>query len=50
VARGQTPLSVKLKAGKHTVVLTNQEFKIRRDLPVQIMPNETLRKKLDFAR
>jgi hypothetical protein len=47
--RGPTPLSVKLPAGKHTLVLTNAEFKITRTLPVMILPNETLRKKLDFA-
>jgi hypothetical protein len=47
--KGQTPVSVKLPAGKHTVVLTNPEFKISRTLPVMILPNETLRKKLDFA-
>jgi hypothetical protein len=48
-ARGQTPVSMKLPAGKHTVVLTNPEFKINRSLSVMIMPNETVRKKLDFA-
>jgi serine/threonine protein kinase len=46
--RGQTPLSLKLPAGKHTVVLTNPEFKISRTLPVMVLPNETVRKKLDF--
>jgi hypothetical protein len=49
VTRGTTPLSVKLPAGKHTVVLTNSEFNIRRTLPVTIVPDETLRKRLDFA-
>ena len=47
--RGQTPLSLKLPAGKHTVQLSNPEFKITRSLNVLILPNETLRKKLDFA-
>jgi hypothetical protein len=49
VAKGTTPMSVKLPAGKHTVVLTNSEFKIRRTLPVTIAPDETVRKRLDFA-
>ena len=48
VDKGPTPLSVKLPAGKHTVVLTNPEFKISRTLPVMIMPNETIRKRYDF--
>ncbi|MDB4971597.1 MAG: Protein kinase [Myxococcales bacterium] len=47
--KGPTPVSVKLPAGKHTVVLTNPEFKISRTLPVMILPNETTRKRLDFA-
>jgi tRNA A-37 threonylcarbamoyl transferase component Bud32 len=46
--QGPTPLSVVLSAGKHTVTLTNPEFKINRTLPVLILPNETLRKKLEF--
>jgi hypothetical protein len=46
--KGPTPLRVTLAAGKHTVLLTNPEFKINRSMPVMIMPNETLRKKLDF--
>jgi serine/threonine protein kinase len=46
--KGPTPLRVTLPAGKHTVLLTNPEFKINRSMPVMIMPNETLRKKLDF--
>jgi hypothetical protein len=48
VSKGPTPVSVKLRAGKHTVVLSNPEFKISRTLPVLIMPNQTLRKRLDF--
>jgi tRNA A-37 threonylcarbamoyl transferase component Bud32 len=48
VDKGPTPISVKLPAGKHTVVLTNPEFKINRSLPVMIMPNETNRKRFDF--
>ena len=47
--KGPTPLSLKLPAGKHAVVLSNPEFKISRSLSVMILPNETLRKKLDFA-
>jgi hypothetical protein len=30
------------------VQLSNPEFKISRSMPVMIMPNETVRKKLDF--
>ena len=40
--------SIKLQAGKHTVVLTNPEFKINRSVPVMILPNETNRKRYDF--
>jgi serine/threonine-protein kinase len=47
-AKGPTPLTLKLRAGRHTIVLTNPEFKINRTLPVTIAPNETVRKKLDF--
>src|SRR5262249_23707873 len=39
--RGQTPLNLKLAAGPHTVVLTNNEYKIRRQITVRIAPNET---------
>ena len=46
--RPRTPVSVKLPAGKHTVVLTNPEFKISRTLPVVVLPNQTTRKRLDF--
>jgi serine/threonine protein kinase len=46
--KGPTPLRVTLAAGKHTVLLSNPEFKINRSMPVMILPNETLRKKLDF--
>jgi hypothetical protein len=49
VNKGPTPVSAKLPAGKHVVLLTNPEFKISRTLPVTVMPGETLRKKLDFA-
>jgi hypothetical protein len=49
VDKGPTPVSVKLPAGRHTVLLTNPEFNINRTLPVVIAPNETLRKRLDFA-
>jgi serine/threonine protein kinase len=46
--KGPTPLRVTLAAGKHTVQLSNPEFKISRSMPVMIMPNETVRKKLEF--
>jgi hypothetical protein len=49
VASGTTPLSVKLAAGSHEVVLTNSEFKIRRTLQVEIEGGRMLRKRLDFA-
>jgi serine/threonine protein kinase len=49
VVKGTTPLSVKLPAGKHTVLLTNPEFKIKRTLPVTISPDETVRKRLEFT-
>jgi serine/threonine protein kinase len=49
VARGQTPLNVKLPAGSHSVTLTNPDYHVRRQLTVRIVPNETLRKKLDFT-
>jgi hypothetical protein len=48
-ARGTTPLSVKLKAGSHEVVLVNPEFKIKRTLSVEVEPGQTVRKSLDFA-
>jgi serine/threonine protein kinase len=47
-SKGPTPIRVTLPAGKHTVVLTNPEFKINKTMPVMILPNETLRKRLDF--
>jgi serine/threonine protein kinase len=47
--RGQTPLSLKLPAGRHTVVLDNPEFKIHRQISVTVAPDETVRKKLDFT-
>ena len=47
--KGPTPLTLKLPAGRHTVVLTNSEFKINRTLPVTILPNQTVRKRLDFG-
>ncbi len=46
--KGPTPLKLTLPAGKHTVVLSNPEFKITRSLSIMIQPGETLRKKLDF--
>jgi len=48
-ARGTTPLSMKLKAGAHEIVLANPEYKIKRTLSVDIEPNQTVRKSLDFA-
>jgi hypothetical protein len=47
--KGPTPISVKLPAGRHTVVLSNPEFKINRTIGVVIAPNETVRKRLDFV-
>jgi hypothetical protein len=47
--RGSTPLRIKLQAGPHSVLLSNPEFKINRELPIMIRPNEETRKKLDFA-
>ena len=48
-ARGTTPLSLKLKAGGHQVLLTNPDYKIKRTLAVDVEPNQTVRKSLDFA-
>ena len=48
-ARGTTPLELKLKAGAHQVLLANPDYKIRRTLSVEIEPNQTVRKSLDFA-
>ena len=48
IDRGTTPLTVKLAAGSHALVLTNTEFKVHRSLSVVIQPNEMLRKRLDF--
>jgi len=48
VDKGPTPLTVKLPAGKHTVLLTNPEFKINRTVPLMILPNETNRKRYEF--
>jgi hypothetical protein len=48
-ARGTTPLNLKLKAGAHEVLLANPEYKIKRTLAVEIEPNQTVRKSLDFA-
>jgi hypothetical protein len=47
--RGATPLKIKLPAGPHTLLLVNPEFHINRSFPVTIQPNETVRKRLDFA-
>ena len=48
-ARGTTPLSLKLEAGPHQVLLANPDYKIKRTLSVDIEPNQTVRKSLDFA-
>jgi serine/threonine protein kinase len=50
VDKGPTPLSLKLPAGRHSVALHNSEFGINRILTVTLAPNETMRKRLDFAR
>jgi serine/threonine-protein kinase len=49
VDKGPTPINLKLAAGRHSVVLSNPEFKINRKLPVVILPDQTTRKRLDFA-
>jgi serine/threonine-protein kinase len=48
-ARGTTPLRLTLPAGAHEVVLANPEYKIKRTLAVEIEPDQTVRKRLDFA-
>jgi hypothetical protein len=48
VAHGTTPLTTKLAAGNHVLMLTNNEFHVRRTLTVTIEANQVLRKKLDF--
>lgn len=50
VARGATPLSVRLGAGAHEIRLANREYGIARTLAVTVRPDETLRKKLIFPR
>ncbi len=47
-SRGVTPLKQTLSAGTHSVSLSNPEYKINKTISVTILPNETLRKKLDF--
>jgi hypothetical protein len=49
VDRGATPLRLDLPAGKHTLLLVNQDFNVRREFPVTIEPGETLRKRVDFV-
>jgi hypothetical protein len=49
VERGQTPLNLKLPAGKHTVTVTNPDYHIKRQIAVTIKANEIARKKLDFS-
>jgi hypothetical protein len=46
VEKGSTPLGIWLPAGPHTVVLTNDEFKIIRTLSVMVIANQTVRKNL----
>ncbi len=48
-ARGTTPLSLKLKAGAHQVLLANPDYKIKRTLAIEIEANQTVRRSLDFA-
>ena len=47
--RGPTPLKVTLPAGRHTLLLTNPEFSIRRSVEVVIQRGQELRKKFDFG-
>jgi hypothetical protein len=49
VNRGQTPLNIKLPAGRHALTVSNPDYHIQRQLSVTIKPNETVRKKLDFS-
>jgi hypothetical protein len=49
VERRQTPLNLTLPAGKHTVLLANPEYKIRRQLSISLAPGESVKKKLDFT-
>jgi hypothetical protein len=49
VDRGQTPVNLKLSAGRHTVTLSNPEFHVRRQIAVMVKANEAVRKKLDFT-
>jgi len=49
VSHGTTPLTLKLPAGTHTVVLSNPEFHVRRTLSVEVQEGRTLRKMLDFS-
>lgn len=48
VAKGTTPLTTKLPAGTHTVVLSNSEFHVKRTVTLTVLPDQTLRKRYDF--
>jgi hypothetical protein len=47
--RGATPTEIKLPAGVHSVLLTNPEFHINRQMSIDIKPGITIRKRFDFA-
>ncbi len=47
--RGATPLEIKLPAGQHSVLLSNPEFHIKREMAVDIKAGATVRKRFDFA-
>jgi hypothetical protein len=47
--RGATPTEIKLPAGVHSVLLSNPEFHINRQMSVDIKPGATVRKRFDFA-
>jgi serine/threonine protein kinase len=49
VDSGQTPISLTLKAGPHKVLLTNPEFKIRREATIVLQSDQIVRKKFDFV-
>jgi serine/threonine protein kinase len=49
VDHGQTPVNIKLPAGRHALTVTNPDYHIKRQFSVTILPNQTVRKKLDFA-
>jgi serine/threonine protein kinase len=49
VSHGTTPVTLKLKAGTHTVVVSNPEFRVHRTLSVEVQEGRTLRKMLEFV-